>query len=90
MQTVKRQELVKGSDLGSGVVQDHIKSPMPGTVAKVFVKAGQQVKAGDTLVAVESMKMEYNIKATHDAIVSEVLIKEGQFVEMRQKLVQFK
>jgi biotin carboxyl carrier protein len=63
---------------------------MPGTVAKVFVKVGQHVKAGDTLVAVESMKMEYNIKATHDAVVSEVLINEGQFVEMRQKLVQFK
>jgi biotin carboxyl carrier protein len=62
---------------------------MPGTVAKVFVKVGQHVKAGDTLVAVESMKMEYNIKATHDAVVSEVLINEGQFVEMRQKLVQF-
>jgi len=63
---------------------------MPGTVAKVFVKVGQNIKAGDTLVAVESMKMEYNIKATHDAVVSEVLINEGQFVEMRQKLVQFK
>jgi len=63
---------------------------MPGTVAKVFVKVGQHVKAGDTLVAVESMKMEYNIKATHDAVVSEVLVNEGQFVEMRQKLVQFK
>lgn len=82
--------MVKGTDSGHGVASDHIKSPMPGTVAKVFIKAGQHVKAGDTLVAVESMKMEYNIKATHDAVVSEVLIKEGQFVEMRQRLVQFK
>ena len=50
---------------------------MPGTVAKVFVKPGQSVKAGEILVAVESMKMEYNIKATHDAVVSEVLCGEG-------------
>jgi biotin carboxyl carrier protein len=48
------------------------------------------VKAGDILVAVESMKMEYNIKATHDAEVSEILATEGQFVEMRQKLILFK
>ena len=36
------------------------------------------------------MKMEYHIKATHDAEVSEVLAIEGQFVEMRQKLIMFK
>lgn len=38
---------------------------MPGTVVKVFVEPGQEVEAGDNLVAVESMKMEYLVKATH-------------------------
>jgi urea carboxylase len=42
---------------------------MPGTVAKVFVSKGQQVKKGDNLLAVESMKMEYMIKATHDVAI---------------------
>lgn len=63
---------------------------MPGTVVKVFVKPDQKVKAGETLMAVESMKMEYNIKATHDAVISHVLVNEGQFVEMKQKLITFK
>ena len=40
---------------------------MPGTVVKVFVTAGQEVLEGDPLISVESMKMEYLIRATHDA-----------------------
>jgi len=38
-------------------------SPMPGRVVKLFVQKGQHVKKGDNLVSVESMKMEYFVKA---------------------------
>ena len=38
-------------------------SPMPGRVVKVFVEPGQSVKKGENLISVESMKMEYFMKA---------------------------
>ena len=59
---------------------DFVKSPMPGTVAKVFVSVGQEVKEGEALISVESMKMEYLIRATHDVKIKEVRVGEGQFV----------
>lgn len=59
---------------------DQIKSPMPGTVAKIFVTPGQQVHEGDALISIESMKMEFLIKATHSAVVAEVRTGEGKFV----------
>lgn len=85
---VKHIALEEGLD-DAAAISDHLKSPMPGTVAKLFVTPGQKVKAGDTIVAVESMKMEYSIKAEHEATIAEVLVNEGQFVEMKQRLVTF-
>jgi pyruvate carboxylase len=63
---------------------------MPGIVAKVFVKAGQEVKAGDVLVAIESMKMEYAVKATHNAVVEALYVEEGKFVEQKASLLRLK
>jgi urea carboxylase len=42
---------------------------MPGRVVKVFVQPGQEVKKGDNLISVESMKMEYFMKATRDGVI---------------------
>lgn len=66
-----------------------VKSPMPGTVVKVFVNKGDKVKAGDNLCTIESMKMEYMIKATHDCVISQVDVTPGQFVNMKQRLMNF-
>ena len=41
-------------------------------------------------MAVESMKMEYFVTATHDAVVGEVKVAEGEAVAMKQELVSFK
>ena len=56
---------------------DFVKSPMPGTVVKCFVKPGQEVKEGEALISVESMKMEFMIRATHDVTIAEVRVGEG-------------
>jgi len=48
---------------------DFVKSPMPGTVVKHYVTIGQKVKSGDPLISVESMKMEFLIRATHDVTI---------------------
>jgi len=56
---------------------------MPGTVVKVNVLEGDEVKAGEILATLESMKMEYQIKATHDCTISKVMIEAGQFVNQK-------
>lgn len=57
-----------------------IKSPLPGNVLKVMVKVGQEVKRGDLLMTLESMKMENNILAENNGIVKTIHIQPGQTV----------
>ena len=49
-----------------------------GTVWKIEVQVGQKVSAGDTLVILESMKMEMPVEATEDGTVKEIRCKESQ------------
>jgi biotin carboxyl carrier protein len=57
-----------------------VKTPLPGTILKVLVKAGDVVKAGDTLLIMEAMKMENNIFAEKAGKVHSVKVKEGDAV----------
>lgn len=68
---------------------DFVKSPMPGTVVKCYVKVGQKVKANEPLISVESMKMEFLIRATHDVTVKEIRVDEKQFVQMGERMIIF-
>jgi len=63
-------------------------SPMPGQVLRILVKAGQQVKTGDSLVVLEAMKMEQTIRTTINGVVQSVLVEAGQVVAPGQMLVQ--
>jgi acetyl/propionyl-CoA carboxylase alpha subunit len=63
-------------------------SPMPGQVLRILVKAGQQVKTGDSLVVLEAMKMEQTIRTTINGVVQSVLVETGQVVAPGQMLVQ--
>ncbi|QRN99929.1 biotin/lipoyl-binding carrier protein [Archangium violaceum] len=58
-----------------------------GTVWKIEVTVGQQVKSGDTLVILESMKMEMPVEATEDGTVKEIRCKESQPVNEGDVLV---
>jgi urea carboxylase len=71
------------------VQADHIAvaSPVSGSVWKIAAVIGQAVKAGDTLVTVESMKMELPVTAPIDGIVSQVRCAEGRAVSVAQTLV---
>ena len=64
-----------------------VKSPMPGTILSVPVKAGQSVKTCDVLVVLEAMKMENEIKASRDAVVASVAVSKGESVETGTVLV---
>jgi len=67
--------------------EETIASPMPGTILKVNVTAGQAVKSGDVLMILEAMKMENEIFAPCDGTVSEVRVSEGAAVQPGDVLV---
>jgi biotin carboxyl carrier protein len=60
---------------------------MPGKVIKVNVKKGDKVKRGTILLVVEAMKMENNITAVEEALVTDVVVKEGEMVDTDKQLV---
>ncbi len=71
-----------------------VKAPMVGTVylapapdAAPFVKVGDKVKAGDTLLIIEAMKVMNPIKATQAGTIAEILVTAGSPVEFGESLV---
>ena len=64
-----------------------VRSPVPGSVWKVGVEPGRRVARGDTLVVVESMKMEVKVEAPCSGDVAEVLCAEGRTVAAGQALI---
>ncbi len=62
-------------------------APMPGTVVDVRVEPGAAVAEGDTLVILESMKMELAIQAPADGVVAEVCVARGQRVAQGEALI---
>lgn len=57
-----------------------VKAPLPGVVLSIPVKVGQAVKAADTVLILEAMKMENNINAGTDGTVKEILVSAGDSV----------
>ncbi|MBK8137918.1 MAG: acetyl-CoA carboxylase biotin carboxyl carrier protein subunit [Chloroflexi bacterium] len=64
-----------------------IRAPMPGLIAVVLCKEGDAVEAGQTLVILESMKMQNELKAPRAGTVQRVSVSDGQTVEQRKVLV---
>lgn len=65
------------------------KAPVPGTVLRVNVKAGDTVSAGQTLVVLEAMKMETNVDSPFAGRVVAVKVAVGEAVKQNQALVEF-
>ena len=66
---------------GSEALAGGLVAPMPGKVVDLKVKAGSKVKKGDTLVILEAMKMEHQVKAPEDGKITKVLIKKEDQLE---------
>jgi acetyl-CoA carboxylase biotin carboxyl carrier protein len=86
-----------GAPTPAAAAPDHtnaVRSPMVGTAylhpepgADPFIKVGDKVKAGDTLLIIEAMKVMNPIAATGDGTVQQILIENAQPVEFDQPLV---
>jgi propionyl-CoA carboxylase alpha chain len=72
---------------GSKLAAGSLVAPLPGTVVKVLVAVGDVVDAGDTLVAIEAMKMEHEVHAPAAGTVHEVDVAAGDQVEAGRVLV---
>ena len=57
-----------------------IKAPLPGVITSIEVAVGDEVKAGDTVLVLEAMKMANNIEAEKDGKVTAILVQAGQSV----------
>ena len=79
-----KAEAPKAAPVAGGL---QVKSPLPGSVIKVLVSEGQAVKKGDTLLTLESMKMENAIMAEADGTVKQIAVTPGQNVMQDDLLV---
>jgi biotin carboxyl carrier protein len=71
--------------LDSGEIS--ILAPMPGLIVDIPVQEGQEVEAGQTVVILESMKMQNELKAPRAGIVQRISVQPGQSVEQKKVLV---
>jgi len=78
----------EGATIKSPIIGTAYLSPEPG--AKQFIKVGDKIKKGQTIMIVEAMKTMNHIPSTKDGEVKNILIKDGQPVEFGQTLVLLK
>jgi biotin carboxyl carrier protein len=74
---------------GSGEdAEGSLYTSMPGKIVKIYVQENQKVKKGDTLLILEAMKMENEIKAHIDGIIKKIYTTEGSNIESGKKLLE--
>ncbi len=71
-------------------ISGNYKSPMPGEVIKISVVPGDEVKKGDPLLVILSMKMENTILAHEDGVVEEIFVSEKSFVQSDSLMLKMK
>lgn len=62
----------------SGAGRDHVRAPMPGAVVAIHKQVGAEVKRGETIVTIESMKLQMALTAPRDGVVAELTRKESE------------
>lgn len=72
----------------SATKDGHVTTGMPGNIVAVLVKQGQQIKAGEPVLVTEAMKMESEIQATIDGVVTEIYVAKGDRVTPGELLIE--
>jgi len=67
-----------------------VTSNFPAKVVKIASKKGQRLKEGETLIVLEAMKMEAQIKAPRDCLVEEILVNEGEMVGKGKLMIRLR
>ena len=70
--------------------QNHILAQIPGTILNIQVKEKQRVKAGETLLVLEAMKMENQIIMPFDGQITSILVQEGDKVSKNYVMIEIK
>jgi len=90
-----RSVLIKDQSLDSQVSKNlkavspnHIGSPLQGSLSKIIVREGDEVKKDAPLFIIEAMKMESTITAPRDGVVSKVYLREKTMVEQDDLIVE--
>ncbi|MDY5716160.1 MAG: biotin/lipoyl-containing protein [Selenomonas sp.] len=81
------QAAPKKAAVAAGAGEHSIDAPMPGKIVKLVAAEGQAVKAGDTLLILEAMKMQNEIAADADGTVKTFNVAAGQSVKAHESLV---
>lgn len=77
----------RSGGLGDDSGEISIRAPMPGLVVAVSVEEGQEVEKGQTVIILESMKMQNELKAPREGTVHRISVSEGESVEQKKVLV---
>lgn len=89
----KRQtsKFERPATVGKEVAEERnaLQSPMPGRIVSILVREGQDVKSGQALLILESMKMETTLMSDRDNRVSEIAVKNGDAVLRGQVLLRY-
>lgn len=88
------QPAAAAAALPSGAVSQHMSgndlvAPLPGTVIEIFVKAGDQLEAGQVVLIIDAMKMKNSIRSVRAGTVGQILVAPGQSVSHKQSLIRF-
>lgn len=75
-------------EFSATAVQGGLTTPLPGVVVAVSTKVGESVKAGDTLMVIEAMKMEHSIRSPRDGVVKVIHFRHGDRVPEGSQLLE--
>ena len=89
-ETEKKKSIAKdtGTNITSPIVGTAYLAPEPG--AKKFIEVGQKIKKGQTIMIIEAMKTMNHVPSTRDGVISKILVKDGEPVEVGQALISVK
>ena len=79
------QSVKSETEITSPIIGTAYHAPEPG--AKKFVEVGKKIKKGDTIMIVEAMKTMNHVPSTHDGVVKEICVNDGQPVEFGQTII---
>ncbi len=87
---VEGKSVKNAKSAAAGATENDIVASLPGTVHKILVSPGDQVKKGQAVVVLEAMKMEIEVKAPKDGIIGSIEVSKGQSVANNQVVARFK